>query len=139
MTTSACVETPVTRAPKCFAICTAEEPVAPDAPFTDAQRLWVIGSIYLTVIGWAYAIGALLTLLQDRAFRQALAVQHFERKVRRISEPFLIVAGYGQTGALLVQSFDALGRQLVVLDTSPEKIDALDLMPYRGDVPGLFG
>ena len=30
------------------------------------------------------------------------------------SEPFLIVAGYGQTGAVIVQSFDALGRQLVV-------------------------
>ena len=36
-------------------------------PFTDAQRLWVTITIYLTVIGWAYAIGSLLTLLQDRA------------------------------------------------------------------------
>ena len=105
--------------------------------FTSAQRLWVVVCIYLTVIAWAYAIGALLTLLQDRAFRQALAVQHFERKVRRISEPFLIVAGYGQTGALIVQSFDLLGRRLVVLDTSAEKVEALDLMSYRGDVPGL--
>ena len=41
-------------------------------PFTAAQRLWVTVSIYLTVIGWAYAIGSLLSLLQDRAFRQAL-------------------------------------------------------------------
>ena len=41
--------------------------------FTDAQRLWVTATIYLTVIGWAYAIGSLLTLLQDRAFRQAVA------------------------------------------------------------------
>ena len=105
--------------------------------FTHAQRLWVVVCIYLTVVAWAYAIGALLTLLQDRAFRQALSVQHFERKVRRISEPFLIVAGYGQTGAVIVQSFDVLGRQLVVLDTSAEKIEALDLMSYRGDVPGL--
>ena len=105
--------------------------------FTHAQRLWVVVCIYLTVVAWAYAIGALLTLLQDRAFRQALSVQHFERKVRRISEPFLIVAGYGQTGAVVVQDFDALGRQLVVLDTAAEKIEALDLMSYRGDVPGL--
>ena len=105
--------------------------------FTDAQRLWVVVCIYLTVVAWAYAIGALLTLLQDRAFRHALAVQHFERKVRRIAEPFLVVAGYGQTGALLVRSFDALGRRLVVLDSDAEKIDALDLMSYRGDVPGL--
>ena len=105
--------------------------------FTDAQRLWVVVCIYLTVVAWAYAIGALLTLLQDRAFRHALAVQHFERKVRRIGEPFLVVAGYGQTGALLARSFDALGRRLVVLDSDPDKIDALELMSYRGDVPGL--
>ncbi len=105
--------------------------------FTDAQRLWVVVCIYLTVITWAYAIGALLTLLQDRAFRHALAVQHFQRKVRRISEPFLVVAGYGQTGALLVRSFDGLGRRLVVLDSDAERIDALDLMAYRAEVPGL--
>jgi voltage-gated potassium channel len=106
-------------------------------PFTDAQRLWVILSIYLTVIAWAYAIGALLTLLQDRAFRQALSMQHFQRKVQRIGEPFVIIAGYGQTGELLARSLDALGRRMVVLDTSPDRIDALDQAPLRGDVPGL--
>ena len=66
-------------------------------PFTDAQRLWVMLTIYLTVIGWAYAIGSLLTLLQDRAFRHALALRAFTRKVARLREPFLLVAGYGQT------------------------------------------
>jgi hypothetical protein len=55
--------------------------------FTDAQRLWVIVCIYSTVVAWAYAIGALLTLLQDRAFRDALALQHFSRKVQRLREP----------------------------------------------------
>ena len=39
-------------------------------PFTYNQRMWVTISIYLTVIGWAYAIGSLLALLQDRAFRR---------------------------------------------------------------------
>ncbi len=106
-------------------------------PFTDGQRLWVIGSIYLTVVGWAYAIGALLTLLQDRAFRQALALQHFQRKVTRLREPFLILAGYGQTGEQLARSLDALGRRLVVLDRSQDRIDALDLGTHNADVPGL--
>ncbi len=63
--------------------------------------MWVTVSIYLTVIGWAYAIGSLLALLQDRAFRQALALQRFTRKVARLREPFLLIAGYGQTGELL--------------------------------------
>ena len=52
------------------------------ATFTSAQRMWVTVTIYLTVIGWAYAIGSMLTLLQDRSFRQAVALQRFTRKVR---------------------------------------------------------
>jgi voltage-gated potassium channel len=106
-------------------------------PFTYSQRMWVTISIYLTVIGWAWAIGSLLTLMQDRAFRQALEVQHFRRKVDRLREPFLLVAGYGRAGELLGQAIDALGRRFVVLDVSQERIDRLELGSYRADVPGL--
>ena len=106
-------------------------------PFTYNQRMWVTISIYLTVIGWAYAIGSLLALLNDRAFRSALALQHFSRKVSRLREPFLLIAGYGRTGELLGHSFDGLGRRFVVLDRSSERIDGLELESYHGDVPGL--
>lgn len=105
--------------------------------FSGAQRLWVTVSIYLTVIGWAYAIGSLLTLLQDRAFRQALALRRFARTVRRLREPFLLIAGYGQTGRLLGRAFDDLGRRFVVVDRSTARIDTLDLDAYHADVPGL--
>jgi len=106
-------------------------------PFTPGQRLWVTFSIYLSVVGWAYAIGSLLTLLQDRSFRQALALRRFTRKVARLREPFLLVAGYGRAGELLAESFDALGQQLVVIDESSERVDALDLGSYHADIPGL--
>ena len=106
-------------------------------PFTYSQRMWVTISIYLTVIGWAYAIGSLLALLQDRAFRSALALQHFSRKVSRLREPFVLIAGYGRTGELLGHSLDGLGRRFVVLDKDAERIDGLELDSYRGDVPGL--
>ena len=106
-------------------------------PFTYSQRMWVTISIYLTVIGWAYAIGSLLALLQDRAFRSALALQHFTRKVSRLREPFVLVAGYGRTGELLGHSLDGLGRRFVVVDKDGDRIDGLELDSYRGDVPGL--
>ncbi|SOC46410.1 Trk K+ transport system, NAD-binding component [Blastococcus aggregatus] len=106
-------------------------------PFTYSQRMWVTISIYLTVIGWAYAIGSLLALLQDRAFRSALALQHFSRKVSRLREPFVLIAGYGRTGELLGHSLDGLGRRFVVVDKDGERIDGLELDSYRGDVPGL--
>jgi len=106
-------------------------------PFTPAQRLWVTFSIYLSVVGWAYAIGSVLTLLQDRSFRQALALRRFTRKVARLREPFFLMAGYGRAGELLAKDFDALGQQLVVIDDSSDRIDALELGSYHSDIPGL--
>jgi voltage-gated potassium channel len=106
-------------------------------PFTYNQRMWVTISIYLTVIGWAYAIGSLLARLRDRAFRQALALQRFTRTVARLREPFVLVAGHGRAGELLGRSMDALGRRFVVLDRSEDRIDGLELESYHADVPGL--
>ncbi|WP_250030100.1 potassium channel family protein [Paractinoplanes maris] len=106
-------------------------------PFTGAQRLWVTLTIYLTVIGWAYAIGSLLATLRDRAFREALALRRFSGTIKRMREPFLLVVGYGQTGQLLGHALDALGRRMVVVDRSPEHIDTLDIDPYYSDIPGL--
>jgi voltage-gated potassium channel len=106
-------------------------------PFTPAQRLWVIATIYLTVIGWAYAIGSVLSLLQERTFRQALALRLFTRKVTRLREPFLLIVGHGATGELVSRSFDELGKRVVVVDIDDTRIDALELGSYHADVPGL--
>lgn len=106
-------------------------------PFTTEQRMWVTFVIYLSVVGWAYAIGTLLSLLQDRSFRAALARQRFGREVGRIREPFLLIAGFGRAGELLGRSLDDLGQQFVVLDGQQERIDALDLASFRQEVPGL--
>ena len=58
-------------------------------PFTDAQRMWAVISIYATVIAWLYAIGYMLTALQDQAFRELLTSNAFQRSIRRIREPFI--------------------------------------------------
>ena len=105
--------------------------------FTYNQRMWVTITMYLTVVGWAYAIGSLLALVQERSFRQAIALQHFSRKVERMREPFLLIAGYGRTGELLARSLDALGRRFVVVDSDGDRIDDLYLASYHADVPGL--
>src|SRR5687768_2914925 len=105
--------------------------------FTYGQRMWVLVAIYLTVIGWAYALGSLLTVIQDKAFREALRMQRFSRTVAHIGEPFLLIAGYGRTGELLARSFDGLGRQVVIVDASESQIEALDLDTYQVDIPAL--
>lgn len=112
-----------------------------EIPFalTTAQRAWVVIVIYASVIAWAYAFGTILSLLQERGFRQALRLTRFERQVTRFREPFLLLAGYGQAGEALARSLDALDRRLVVIDVAVERIDALDLAALQFDVPGLVG
>ncbi len=106
-------------------------------PFTDAQRAWVLISIYLTVIAWFYAIGAILSLVQDPALRRALVQAGFRQSVRGIREPFVIVCGFGDTGQALVRALTRRFRRVVVIDRDPEAINELQLMDYPVYVPGL--
>lgn len=105
--------------------------------FSDAQRMWTMVSIYLTVIAWLYAIGKILSLIQDTAFRQAVVEQSFARGVRHMREPFYIVCGYGDTGSLLVRAMTQRGMRVVVVDSNPERINALELADLDTYVPGL--
>jgi Trk K+ transport system NAD-binding subunit len=105
--------------------------------FTDAQRLWVVIVIYLSVIGWAYTLTALLALTRDSAFRAAVTSSAFRRRVRRMSEPYYVVCGYGETGALVCRALDAMAIRFVVLDIDPLRVDELELHPYRSDTTAL--
>lgn len=105
--------------------------------FTTAQRMWMTVTIYATVTGWAYSIGAVFSLFQDAGFRRAVNHQRFRRSVRHLREPFYLVVGYGNAGRELAASLDRAGKRLVVLDQSPERIDLLTTDQLRSDVPAL--
>ena len=106
-------------------------------PFTDAQRLWVMVCIYVTVIAWLYAIGTILALFQNPALREAITASKFARSVRALRESFYLVCGYGDTGSLLVQALTDRGRRAVAIDIDPARINALVLQDYHSYVPGL--
>jgi Trk K+ transport system NAD-binding subunit len=105
--------------------------------FSPAQRMWVSFSIYLTVLGWLYAIGAILALVQDPAFRRSIADQRFERKVARLTEPFYIVCGFGETGERTARMLLRLKYRVVAIDRDPERIAALELFDWGVDLPAL--
>jgi len=105
--------------------------------FTDTQRLWVTIVIYLSVVAWAYTIGSVLTLTQDRGFRHALVEQRFRRQVRRLHEPFYVVCGYGETGALVCRTLDRWHQRFTVLDIDADRIDELDLAHFATDTPAI--
>ena len=107
--------------------------------FTAAQRMWVTFVIFLSVTGWAYAIGSLLSLMQDQGFRQALARRSFTRAVRRMREPFMLVVGYGNASKMLARSLDDMGRRFVVIDADENRVSGVELDSYHADVPALHG
>jgi len=107
--------------------------------FSDGQRLWVIFTVYASVVVWIYSIGTLIALLQDRAFRRALAERSFARQVRRIASPFYLVCGYGETGGVLVRALTDRHRRAVVIDLDEDRINLLRLETHREHVPALVG
>ena len=107
--------------------------------FSEAQRMWAIACLYMSVIAWIYAIGSIFGLVQNPHFKQAVAQKKFSLAVKRIHEPFVIIAGFGDTGSLLARGLSDQYMAAVVIDTNPERIKALRLRDYRVKMPGLCG
>jgi len=105
--------------------------------FTDAQRLWTIFCLYMGVVAWLYAIGSTLRLVQNPHFLLSLNEHLFANSVRRINHPFFLICGFGDTGSILARGLSEHWLGAVVLDTDPERINALALRDYRVKMPGL--
>ncbi len=99
-------------------------------PFNDPQRMWVIFSIYLSVIGWAYTLGSVIALTNNVTFRALLARALFTWHVRNIGEPFYILCGYGQSGSRLGRALDELGFRLVIVELRAERIERVDIEDF---------
>jgi len=107
--------------------------------FTDAQRLWAILVVYLTVITWLYSIGSLLTLVQDPAFRRALVESRFTRRVRRIRNDFYLICGFGETGSALVRTLSGRGLHSVVVEIDENRVNLLKMEGWGSYVHALNG
>jgi Trk K+ transport system NAD-binding subunit len=105
--------------------------------FSEAQRLWTLVCIYMTVFAWLFAIGSLVGLVRDEAFHEALGRRRVRRAIRSIRSPFYLVCGFGGAGRMLVDNLVRSGRRVVVVDRSPVALRELYLRDYRIVVPGL--
>jgi len=107
--------------------------------FTEGQRLWVIFTVYLTVVAWVYAIGTILALVQDRTFQHAMNELLFALRIRKQHEPFYLVCGYGETGNALVQALTERDQNVVAIDINADRVNMLKLQNLRQYVPALHG
>ena len=104
-------------------------------PFSTPQRAWMTLAIYLVVVVWSYTIFAIMGLVQDKAFQNALRRGRFEYLVRRMREPFYIVCGAGETGWLVCHGLDRLRLRFVVIEQDDERLQQLRLSEFNSDAP----
>jgi len=106
-------------------------------PFTDAQRMWALVTIYATVVSWLYGIGSTLAAFQEPVFGRMMRRRSFAGEVSRFQEPFYLICGYGVTGSVIVSKLARRDIRTVVVDIAQDRLDALEMdnLPIR--VPGL--
>ncbi len=105
--------------------------------FNDEQRLWAIFCLYIGAIAWLYAIGSIIGLVQNPHFTRAVNERSFARRARRLTDPFVIVCGFGDTGSLLARGLSDHHLRATVLDRDPERIKAFAVRDYRVRMYGL--
>jgi len=103
--------------------------------FTYPQKLWVGFTIYLTVIGWLYAIGSIITLVQDKVLAAQIALAQFQRKIKKMDEPFIIFVGYNSMTKAIIDRLTSEGVRSVIIEKNEEKIKLLALENYSIEVP----
>ncbi|MCL2871828.1 MAG: NAD-binding protein [Betaproteobacteria bacterium] len=103
-----------------------EEPYA----FSEAQRLWVIFSICISVTSWAYTLAVIFHMTRDPTFRAAILRSHFSTRVRRQTEPFILVIGYGQSGTVLAQMLDRIGYKSVIVELQADRVARIETQEY---------
>ena len=107
--------------------------------FTYPQRIWVSATIYITVVGWFYGIGTIVSIVQDEALRKAINRNRFAKQVKGLSEKFFIILGYNSVTKSIINRINNDDYRVVVIDRSEAKIDELILEDFYPHVPAYTG
>jgi Trk K+ transport system NAD-binding subunit len=107
--------------------------------FTYPQRIWVSATIYITVVGWFYGIGTIVSIVQDEALKKALNRNRFVKQVKGISEKFFIILGYNSVTKSIINRINNDDYTVVVLDRNEQKIEELILEDFYPHVPAYTG
>lgn len=105
--------------------------------FTYPQRLWVGFSIYLSVIGWFYALGSIISLVQDKVLASEIALAQFNRKIKNLQDPFIIFVGYTSFTKAIIDHLTKDGIRSVIIEKNEDKLKMLMLEDYMIEVPAM--
>jgi len=106
-------------------------------PFTVAQRVWATISIYGTVISWLYSMGTIFSLFQDQNYQRLTRRTRFINQVKRISEPYYLICGFGSTGSRVAQQLDNHNIPSVIIESKLKVINELETDELGLKLPSL--
>jgi Trk K+ transport system NAD-binding subunit len=107
--------------------------------FTYEQRLWVSICIYLTVIGWFYGLGALVSAVTDEMLKFELMRGRFRKQVKVLKDDFIIMLGYSYVNGEIIKKFHHANIEVVLIDKNEERINHFLLEESSRDVPVMIG
>ena len=102
-------------------------------PLSTVGELFTIAVILMGVGTALYTFGVLLEALIEGHLREQLGRRRMEQQVGRMTGHF-IICGWGRVGRASVLYLDALGKQVVVVDRDPARLQGLDYPTVLGDV-----
>ena len=107
--------------------------------FTYEQRLWVLVCIYLTVVGWFYGLGALVSVISNKTLKFELMRGRFRKQVRHIKNDFVIMLGYTYVNIEITKRLLDSRLDVVLIDDSEENISHFMLEDFSMHVPVMVG
>ncbi len=105
--------------------------------FTYSQRIWVSMIIYLTVIGWFYSVGSIISLLQDKVLIREIEKARFKKQIINMRENFFIILGYNATTKKIIEKSLKKGFRVVVIEKNEDRVSELHMESYSPIVPVL--
>jgi len=107
--------------------------------FTYEQKLWVSFCIYITVIGWFYGLGALVSAVTDKTLKFEMMRSRFKKKVEALEDDFVIILGYTHVNTEIIKRLHQANLEVVLIDEDEEKINFFMLEEMKQDVPVMVG
>lgn len=102
-------------------------------PLSTVGEFFTIALILVGVGTALYTFGILLEALVEGHLRQQLGRWRMDRQIRQMTGHFIICGG-GRVGRASVLHLDVLGKQVVVVDRDPARLQGLDYPTLLGDV-----
>ena len=92
-----------------------------NGPLSDGGRIWSILVIICGVALVAMVVSSVVAFFVEGQIRELLGRQQLQHKIARL-KGHVIVCGYGRVGSMVVDKLKQSGREVVVVDQSPDAI-----------------